>query len=188
VIASWRLWPRSPRLLRGERVIVPGPAAQQLPGDLATLFEEAIDVEKVGLAFDDALDGTDGLRAGRADRVGQWLRDETRKRVRGRGEAGHVRETSIGLEDDGLPRLDGLFAEGAPHLVAHTVIRLWRASRPAQERRGRGTAVLAAPSRALGATFCRFYNQSASALASGPPALVAVALQSTSSPSTSRIA
>jgi hypothetical protein len=119
VIASWRLWPRWPRLLRDERVIVPGPADQPLPGDLAPLFEEAIDVQKIGLALDDALAGTDGLRARRADGVGRWLRDETRKRLPGRGETSHMRELAIGLEHDGLPRLDGPPTERAPGVVAH---------------------------------------------------------------------
>jgi integrase len=54
-----------------------------------------------------------------------------------------VREAPIGLEDDGLPRLDGLLAEGAAQVVVHTSFRLRRAPRAEQERRGRGTVVLA---------------------------------------------
>jgi integrase-like protein len=54
-----------------------------------------------------------------------------------------VREAPIGLENDGLPRLDGLLAEGAAQVVVHTSFRLRRAPRAEQERRGRGTVVLA---------------------------------------------
>jgi hypothetical protein len=45
--------------------------------DLAPPFVEAVDVESVGPALHEALDGTDRLRAGRADGVRRWLRDQT---------------------------------------------------------------------------------------------------------------
>jgi hypothetical protein len=105
-------------------------------------------VQKIGLALDYALGGTDGLQARRADGVGRWLRNETRKRLRGGGKAGHMREVSIGLEHERLRRLNGPVRRGRSARRRSYATRLGEPVGPAQERRGRGNVIRAAPSRA----------------------------------------